>query len=48
MELFDTHTHLYLPDFDNDGGGEKAVGRAIEAGVTRMVFPNVDLASVAR
>lgn len=47
MELFDTHTHLYLPDFDNDGGGEKAVGRAIEAGVTRMVFPNVDLASVA-
>lgn len=47
MELFDTHTHLYLPDFDIDGGGEKAVGRAIDAGVTKMVFPNVDLASIA-
>lgn len=46
MELFDTHTHLYLPEFDVDGGGDKAVGRAIEAGVTKMVFPNVDLTSV--
>lgn len=47
MELFDTHTHLYLPEFDVDGGGVKAVERAIEAGVTRMVFPNVDLSSIA-
>lgn len=47
MELFDTHTHLYLPEFDVDGGGDKAVGRAIDAGVTKMVFPNVDLASIA-
>ncbi len=46
MELFDTHTHLYLTEFDVDGGGDKAVERAVGAGVTHMVFPNVDLASI--
>lgn len=44
--MIDTHTHLYLPEFDADGGGRAAVERAIAAGVTRMVFPNVDRTSV--
>lgn len=43
MRLFDTHTHLYLPEFaDGDG----AVRRAIESGVTMMMLPNVDAATV--
>lgn len=47
MRLFDTHTHLYLPEFDCDGGGEAAVARAVEAGVEAMLMPNVDLATIA-
>lgn len=45
--MIDTHTHLYLQDFDEDGGGEAAVRRALDTGVDRMVFPNVDLATIA-
>lgn len=41
MALFDTHTHLYLSDFDADGGGEAAVARAVEAGVEAMLMPNM-------
>ncbi len=44
--MIDTHTHLYLPEFASDGGGEAAVVRAIAAGVDRMIFPNVDRSSV--
>lgn len=45
--MIDTHTHLYLPEFDPDGGGDAAVRRAIGAGVSHMIFPNVELATVA-
>lgn len=44
--LIDTHTHLYLPEFDIDGGGEAAMRRALDAGVEHMIFPNVDLTSI--
>lgn len=44
--MIDTHTHLYLPEFDTDGGGEAAVARALAAGVSKMIFPNVDLTTV--
>lgn len=44
--MTDTHTHLYLPEFDADGGGEAAVRRALSAGVSRMIFPNVDLGTI--
>lgn len=40
MKLIDTHTHLYLPEFDQDR--EVVVKRAIEAGIERMYLPNVD------
>lgn len=43
--MTDTHTHLYMPDAYHDGG-DGAVRRAIEAGVTRMVFPCVTLDSL--
>ena len=38
--LIDTHTHLFVEEFDEDR--ELAVTRAIEAGVTRMFMPNID------
>ena len=44
--LVDTHTHLYLSEFDSDGGGRSAVERALDSGVGRMMFPNVDLATI--
>lgn len=43
--MTDTHTHLYMADVYGDGG-TSAVARAIEAGVTRMVFPCVNLDSL--
>lgn len=43
--MTDTHTHLYMPDVYADGG-VGAVERAIEAGVTNLVFPCVNLASL--
>ncbi len=46
MGLIDTHTHLYLPEFDDDNAGRVTVERAISAGVERMIFPNVDLTTV--
>ena len=42
--LTDTHTHLYLPDFD--GIREEVMKRAFEAGVERMFLPNIDPASI--
>lgn len=44
--LIDTHTHLYLDEFAEDGHGEAAVRRAIDSGVGKMVFPNVDLNTI--
>lgn len=44
MELVDTHTHLYLDDYDSDR--TEAVERAIKAGVKWMIFPNVNADSV--
>lgn len=44
--VVDTHTHLYLPDFDADGHGVEAVRRALDAGVGYMVFPGIDASSL--
>lgn len=42
--IIDTHTHLYLPEFDPTP--EAAVDRAVEAGVGMMIMPNVDLSTI--
>ena len=42
--LIDTHTHLYLPEFDPSP--ESAVDRALQAGVRMMVMPNVDVTTI--
>lgn len=41
----DTHCHLYHKQFDADR--EDMVRRALDAGVTRMLLPNIDMESVA-
>lgn len=43
--LIDTHTHLYLEEFEADGKAA-AVDRALAAGVGHMVLPNVDLTTI--
>ena len=42
--MTDTHTHPYLEEFAD--GGREAVSRALAAGVTHMVLPNVDVNSI--
>jgi TatD DNase family protein len=44
MKFIDTHTHLYLPEFNTDR--DEAVKRALENGVTKMLLPNIDIKSV--
>jgi len=40
MILCDTHTHIYLSEFNSDR--EEMVKRAIDAGVKYMFIPHVD------
>lgn len=44
MQLADTHTHLYLPEFDSDR--DEMIQRALAGGVRKMLMPNIDLHSV--
>ncbi|MFO7574078.1 MAG: TatD family hydrolase [Bacteroidales bacterium] len=43
MTLIDTHTHLYLTEFDDDRN--QAVARALENGIAKMIMPNIDSGS---
>ncbi len=40
MILIDTHTHLYLDDFEKDR--KEIINNALENGVERMLLPNID------
>lgn len=42
--IIDTHTHLYLPEFGDNP--QAAVDSAVNAGVTTMILPNVDLTTI--
>lgn len=44
LELIDTHTHVYGPEFDFDR--EETLQRAKEAGVNMLLLPNVDTATI--
>lgn len=44
--LTDTHSHLYLDDFAPEK--TETVNRALEAGVGKLIFPNVDLTTIAQ
>ena len=38
--MIDTHTHIYMPEFDADR--DEVVQRAVAAGVSMLILPNVD------
>lgn len=44
MTLIDTHTHVYLPEFDSDRAD--VMTRAAAAGVTHMILPATEPASL--
>ena len=44
MQYIDTHTHLYLPEFDTDR--DEVVSRAVSNGIVQMLLPNIDINSV--
>ena len=44
MHFTDTHTHLYLPEFNNDR--ETAIKKAISNSVKRLYLPNIDSSSI--
>lgn len=44
MQFIDTHTHLYLPEFDTDR--DEVVSRAINNGISMMLLPSIDIQSV--
>lgn len=46
MNLIDTHSHLYEPEFDADRG--EALARAFDAGVGLLLLPAIDAASDKR
>lgn len=44
MDLIDTHTHLYIGEFDADRA--EVVKRAKEKGVKKLLLPNIDSLSI--
>jgi TatD DNase family protein len=46
MNLIDTHTHIFLEEFDSDR--EITIARAKENGITKVFLPNVDNTTIQR
>lgn len=46
MNFIDSHTHIYLPEFDADRAA--MIDRAVEAGVEKMLLPAIDSATYER
>lgn len=44
--MIDTHSHIYLEQFDEDR--EEVFTRAVEAGVKKIFMPAIDLSSIAQ
>lgn len=44
--LIDTHTHLFVEEFDSDW--QEAIKRAHAAGVEKLLMPNIDDTTVER
>ena len=44
--MIDTHSHIYEPEFDQDR--ELAVQRAQQAGVEKLLLPNINAESLPR
>ena len=39
MKIIDTHTHLYLKEFDDDI--DQVISKSIEIGVNKFLFPSI-------
>lgn len=46
MQIIDTHSHIYQPDFDDDI--ENVINRAKAIGVEKILLPNIDVESIDR
>jgi TatD DNase family protein len=44
MRLIDTHTHLYLPEFDSDR--DEMISRATGSGIEKLLMPNINMDSL--
>ncbi len=44
MLLTDTHTHLYLKEFDSDR--KQVIADAVKSGITKLFLPNIDSDSI--
>jgi len=44
MQLIDTHTHLYLPEFESDR--DEMIHRATTCGVRKLLMPNINIHTV--
>ncbi len=44
MQFIDTHSHLYLPEFDKNR--DEVINRAIREGINKICLPNIDTRSV--
>src|SRR5690554_314423 len=44
--MIDTHSHIYLPNFDEDR--TQVMERAVEAGVSSILMPAIDFSSLAQ
>ena len=46
IEFTDTHSHIYIDDFDADRGD--VIRQTKEAGITKMILPNIDSDSICQ
>jgi len=44
MNFIDTHSHIYLPDFNNDR--TEVISNALKGGVNKILLPNIDSDSI--
>jgi TatD DNase family protein len=44
MKIIDTHTHIYLKEFDADR--TQVIQQAIQSGIMAMLLPNIDVSTV--
>ena len=44
MQFIDTHSHLYLPEFDKNR--DEVINRAVREGIEKICLPNIDTRSV--
>lgn len=44
--MVDTHSHIYSPEFDEDR--DEVISRALQAGVEKIILPNINEESISR